>query len=193
MSLLGPRPTPLTQDSRPRRDSGRLEGRLEDAISLEVRWTWSRRSASRSLGAELRDDLEVVLSIRTEPFRVDPAGSAEVVACSNWRIVGDGRTIERSATMPPADGVLRGTVLDTAHFRHLDLADDRGAFVRVSLPLHHAAAPPVWSRIPDDLGIPGGCLSAPSLSVSLGDDASNERPNDSIARNGDHAPRSATR
>jgi hypothetical protein len=89
--------------------------------------------------------------------------------------------------------VLRGTVLDTAHFRHLDLADDRGVFVRVSLPLHHIASPPVWSRIPDDLGIPGGCLSAPSLSVSLGDDASNERPNDSIARNGDHAPRSATR
>lgn len=193
MSLLGPRPSSLTEGMLARRESDHAAHREGDTISLDVRWSWSRRSASRSLGIELRGDLEVVLVVRTSAIRLDAAGHAEIEACSQWQVLAGGQPIEPIAEMPPPRASLRGSVLDTPRFRHLDLRDDRGLFLRISLPLQHAAAPPVWSRIPDDLGIPGGCLSAPTLSFAEGEHPTPDRPADATARNGQHAGRAASR
>ena len=193
MSLLGPRPSSISRDEPSRRGVACEAPRATESLAFEVRWTWSRRAASRTLGFDCRRDLKLLVSVEIRISGPSAAGLASAEGSGRWQLLGGGEAIELPDAVRAMESTLRGTVLDTANFRHLDLVDDRGVFLRTSLPCDHAVAPPVWSRIPNDLGIAGGCLSAPSLSVVGDGDASLGQLPRSIAATGEGSLRSASR
>lgn len=165
MSLLGPRSSSISRDDTTRRDVARELPRATESLAFEVRWTWSRRAASRALGLECRRDLELLLAVELWISASSSGVPAPADGCGRWQLLAGEEAIDLPAGAPAAECALRGTVLDTAAFRHLDLADDQGIFLRASLPTRLAATSPVWSRLPGELGVAGGCLSAPELSI----------------------------
>lgn len=130
---------------------------------LAIRWTWSRRAASRSLGRRCDGDVEVVLAVTLR----SPDGSSDRVEgeASIRLLDAHGTPIE-----PPAgfgcERTLRGSVLVSERFRHLDLADGSGILLRASLASEPGAASTAWTRLPEELGIAGGCASAARLDFS---------------------------
>ena len=152
-------------------------------LALEVRWIWSRRAASRSLALECSSDVEIALSLSVRGLAESGPGEIAVEAVADCVLHHAGKSID--STAPTAcHRRLRGTWLETAGFIHLDLRDDLGIFLRGSLSKEDAGARAVWSRLPDELSIAGGCLSAPIVDVREDDGA--WPPTGASAANGHH-------
>ena len=139
-------------------------------LALEVRWTWSRRAASRSLALECTSDVEIALSLSVRGLAESGPGEIAVEAVADCVLHHAGKAID-SAAPTACHRRLRGTWLETAGFIHLDLRDDLGVFLRASLSKEHATARAVWSRLPEELSIAGGCLSAPIVDYQDDDEA----------------------
>ena len=177
MSTLDARSSATSdRESRPR---GRAAGLLSARhLSLEVRWTWSRRAASRSLGVECSRDVVMTLSLSARGIVDSDPDEMYVEAVVDSAL----HEVE-----PPIDAGalgfgprrLRGTWVESAAFIHLDLRDDVGVFLRASLSRERGGANAVWSRLPGELSIAGGCLSAPDIDFHEGVDAAS--PSDSAA------------
>lgn len=174
---------------------GRSAGRPSQAsCTLRVSWTWSRRAAARTLSDECRGDVEIELVLAIRPERpslgsIPPVETIEAVA--EWRLLCEGREIVGDAQVSRRRS-LRGERLDTPGFLHLDLSDERGVFLRASLSTEGCDANAVWTRLPDELAVAGGCLSAPAIDFEEGDDPSPPSRSTAASANGYHSLRPAS-
>lgn len=168
MSTLDARRTP-TSDREPRSFARSSDRAAATGLIIRVRWNWSRRAASRSLGVECPGDVELTLSVAIENGPRSRAGEAALDAVAEWDLRCEGQAVD-AVELPPLHRRLFGESIETAGFRHFDLRDDEGTFFRASLSKVQDGAWGIWSRLPEELRIAGGCLSAPAIEVEEGDD-----------------------
>ncbi len=166
----------------------------QSSCTLRVGWTWSRLAAARSLGDECQGDVEIelVLAIKPErPSRESAPDIEMIAAVAEWRLLCKGREIAGAAQASRRRS-LRGERLDTPGFLHLDLSDERGVFLRASLATEGRIANVVWARLPDELAIAGGCLSAPAVEFEEGDHPSSPSGSTAASANGHRSLRPAS-
>jgi hypothetical protein len=163
VSAVRPQPALLCGEDRAAPDTANL--------AFEVAWKWSALGAAARLGhrgpvpPHALIDLSVRVLLRSAP----PASEIGTYAASrrlHGGVVGvailavaDDPGLGVDAALGVRRWALQGSVLATADYLHVDLADERGPWLRLSLPHADRPAPLpryLWSRLPRDLGIAGG-------------------------------------